>query len=1134
MCLVTFSFAAPFSPTPLEISVQDWITCAFDGTDVDIPVEISGKSAKCYLIINTRLPEAQLPHQVQNGYLGWHYVNKIDTTVYISGAYNFAPGSHTITWDGYGTENTSGGYGGTYEKFDRVIPGDYDYYVWGYDYQSSREPACNFLPISFYWQPQYTKFGEYDEAGLPRTNPLIWGNIPWMYDNLHGVGPPRWTAFKLPLGTDPDDISKLQTTFMPGFSKEYEYDASPISFDPFDQNYFYNFHVYTDQMMGALFKWHWVSGGDAEIVTDWGGWDDLAYATASRRGIGEYMEAVRTDGEYIYIASPARNPLIGIQHDWLWIVDFDGEKVANQLLDDFYTPDNPMPLYTNGMINKMFASSEFPYQAILGGEQHCLIEMVDANRIASGEGDNEYVMWKNGNGDFFFDASWDPVLTIEGTLWECNTGEYKDENMGRHSELFFDSEGIVLGFADYQGLNSFVVFTQDGSGIAYCKFADDTVVSNKNKKGSGQRVDTGSQFDGLYIGDVVMDDIRYGTTTQHINWVGFDSAHGLISAGHPHHVLTMAVNQAEWGTTDPSVGDHIFYEITLVNITALPDSGYRFINWTGDVADPNIATTTVTMDSNKTVTANFEIIPSYHYQLDVSNTGNNATILITTASIPTINNEPIVTGDCIGVFTPRGQCAGAGIWEGENLSIMVWGDDSDEPGVLGFQTGESLLYKIRDSSEEAQCNAMATYSQGEGTYATDEIFVLSSLYGSSNEFTIHLESGWNMISSNMISDVPSMEAIFVDIIGNVIVAKNGEGQVFWPALMINQIGDWEITDGYKVKMKTADDLRITGQYVQPDEITYDLAMGWNLISFIAPDGMSPANAFAQIVEDIIIVKNREGQVYWPNYGIDQINALHLGEGYKIKLSSAVTFSYPSSVSKISVASASAADPSHFIPVLNTGYNSTITITTFSTQLLCETPLAIGVEIGVFCAGELCVGAAVWEGKNTAITVWGDDQDTVETIEGIRAGEEYMFKIWQKATDTEYNAIATYSTGSSKYVLDAIVVLESLTGEEIPSSVEDLHTPNKFILSQNSPNPFNSSTTIEYAIPAGISEQVCLKVYDLRGALVRTLVDEVHDSGVHSALWDGTDETGNKVSSGIYIYRLQAGKFNKSNKMLLVK
>ena len=85
-----------------------------------------------------------------------------------------------------------------------------------------------------------------------------------------------------------------------------------------------------------------------------------------------------------------------------------------------------------------------------------------------------------------------------------------------------------------------------------------------------------------------------------------------------------------------------------------------------------------------------------------------------------------------------------------------------------------------------------------------------------------------------------------------------------------------------------------------------------------------------------------------------------------------------------------------------------------------------------------------------------------------------------------------------------------------------------------PNPFNPSTTIQYTIPAYITEHVSIKVYDLRGAFIKTLVDQIAEPGVHSVIWDGTDKSGNKASSGIYIYRLQAGDFTQSNKMLLVR
>ncbi len=71
------------------------------------------------------------------------------------------------------------------------------------------------------------------------------------------------------------------------------------------------------------------------------------------------------------------------------------------------------------------------------------------------------------------------------------------------------------------------------------------------------------------------------------------------------YTLTMAVTGN--GTTTPVVGDHIYLANTVVNITATPDAGWEFVNWTSDVADPNSTTTTVTVDADKTVTANFQV-----------------------------------------------------------------------------------------------------------------------------------------------------------------------------------------------------------------------------------------------------------------------------------------------------------------------------------------------------------------------------------------------------------------------------------------------------------------------------------------------------------------------------------------------
>ena len=93
-------------------------------------------------------------------------------------------------------------------------------------------------------------------------------------------------------------------------------------------------------------------------------------------------------------------------------------------------------------------------------------------------------------------------------------------------------------------------------------------------------------------------------------------------------------------------------------------------------------------------------------------------------------------------------------------------------------------------------------------------------------------------------------------------------------------------------------------------------------------------------------------------------------------------------------------------------------------------------------------------------------------------------------------------------------------------------PDQYGLNQNMPNPFNPSTAIRYQLPeAGL---VRLAVYNLLGQEVRVLVNERKDAGSFTATWDGTDALGRRVASGIYLYRIQAGDFSASRRMLLLK
>ncbi|MBN2001080.1 T9SS type A sorting domain-containing protein [candidate division KSB1 bacterium] len=93
-------------------------------------------------------------------------------------------------------------------------------------------------------------------------------------------------------------------------------------------------------------------------------------------------------------------------------------------------------------------------------------------------------------------------------------------------------------------------------------------------------------------------------------------------------------------------------------------------------------------------------------------------------------------------------------------------------------------------------------------------------------------------------------------------------------------------------------------------------------------------------------------------------------------------------------------------------------------------------------------------------------------------------------------------------------------------------PAKFKLSQNYPNPFNPRTTIKYQLPE--KSKVTLKIFNLFGQEVSTLVNEDKEAGYHEILWDGKDFNGKRVSSGVYIYRIQTANLVQSKKMVITK
>ena len=109
-----------------------------------------------------------------------------------------------------------------------------------------------------------------------------------------------------------------------------------------------------------------------------------------------------------------------------------------------------------------------------------------------------------------------------------------------------------------------------------------------------------------------------------------------------------------------------------------------------------------------------------------------------------------------------------------------------------------------------------------------------------------------------------------------------------------------------------------------------------------------------------------------------------------------------------------------------------------------------------------------------------------------------------------------------------IILQTITSvEEITSTI-----PISFALEQNYPNPFNPETTIRYVLPE--ASRVKLAIYNLLGQRIVTLVDQEQQSGIYSVQWDGKNEAGRDVASGLYLYLLKAQEFTSVQKLALIR
>jgi PKD repeat protein len=377
--------------------------------------------------------------------------------------------------------------------------------------------------------------------------------------------------------------------------------------------------------------------------------------------------------------------------------------------------------------------------------------------------------------------------------------------------------------------------------------------------------------------------------------------------------------------------------------------------------------------------------------------------------------------------------------------------------------------------------------------------------GGSTTQSIPLLQGWNLVSGYVAPEQAAMPDVFSGMAANTVIVKNGDGQVFYPSQSINTIGDWDWQDGYAVYMTAPATLQLEGSQVVPDPMP--LLQGWNWLSYPRNAAMAPDQALASILPHVVLLKNGQGEVYLPEHGIDQIGAMEPGMGYKLYIWEAAMLTYPASGAAFKAT-----------PALMAGEGAVPAIAS-SANIVVDAP---GFQEGAVItawAGDRQVGSGTVSGGKAVVLVYGDDPFTEEELEGARTGEAIALK----HSDVLVRMAAARDVFSEAFVTeiaygeDALWAVTVMPGEVAVKSE----------LGQNVPNPVILETVIEYGLEE--ASQVRLEIFNALGQLVRVLVDEPQEAGVHRVPFHAGD-----LPSGIYVYRLEAGGFTEAKVMVVAK
>lgn len=642
------------------------------------------------------------------------------------------------------------------------------------------------------------------------------------------------------------------------------------------------------------------------------------------------------------------------------------------------------------------------------------------------------------------------------------------------------------------------------------------------------------------------------------------------------YTLTLNVTPPGGGITVPNIGGHAYNANEVVNLQAIPADNYRFDGWVGDVANSQSANTSIKMNGNKSVTAKF--VPVKHtVTMLVSPPGTGVTV-------PALGDTVVNDGDIITIrAVPQGAYRFA-YWSGgvtgdvSTRTIKVQSDlritanfvDLDEiitqPKIFGSTNafrkqsvdifvrnaesnlGHDLEYQFEwgdgqksnwidlKSQNRENLTVITTPVGGSGLPSSGQLVDFNT--GAKTNISLAVRGGsYRGIVDSWSGEEPFTDTDAADVFANIVDCRGAISYVNTPSDVLTlEFTGMDPAKRYIIAFYSNINRH---DWRQASLVTLSGAESFENNSSDGKDDMGNPIAINEDAPNTKLPSDNTQTGYLARFdnivpGNDGEVTLSIGyagqEGYEFKGKYASAVMIEEIDPATNLMTLTAFNDLAWEKNFYSHYYANSGAYLIRARARCKTHPAVlssWSDVHSIVISGCTVSTTLTDGANASISKVPDTADyDYGTMISLTAtpGKNWKFTHWNyDRTDTVATKVVM--------VNDHKTYRANFTFQTLVEKRDDV-IPKDYGLGQNYPNPFNPTTTIEYDLPK--AEHVSIKIYDIRGRLVRELVDMQQPAGRYKVTWDALNSTSRKSSTGIYFYTIQAGDFNMTKRMVLLK